>query len=102
MLAFLLAFLFLCFLPGACGDGGFAWQWGAQGQSCNDACLKGSAGTSYLSTCVDKFPKIKNKVDFVAAADTVPGVNGCDEHLASEGATSPAKESNTAQRGCTS
>ena len=54
------AFLFLCFLPGACSQGGFVWLVGSEGQSCTAACSEALTPTGQPGglTCVKQFSKI--------------------------------------------
>ena len=70
MLAFLLAFLFLCFVPDVLADGDFAWHWGADGESCTAACNDKGL------TCVNKFYNIKDE----AAFDAVKGAVSCERY----------------------
>ena len=57
------AFMFVCCLPYAYGEGGFAWLWGAWKQSCTEAC------SSVGLTCVVEFDKVGSQAALEAASD---------------------------------
>ena len=57
------AFVFISLLSTCAAAGGYAWQWGTEGQSCALKC------SDVGLVCVEEFTKIGSQADFVAASD---------------------------------
>ena len=75
-------FMFVCCLPYAYGEGGFAWLWGANDrQSCTDAC------SSVGLICVNEFSKINSQ-----AAIQTAGEKPCSRGGAEDWAGNPSKD----------